>query len=154
MSEDIPSEQRISDDDLLFQISTFLFAGSDTTSLALTWALYTLSKPENLSLQERLREELEQVDTSQPYPDFFSELDALPFLDNVVKEVLRLVPPVHSTIRVATADDVIPTSNPILMTDGTMSPVIPIAKGTLVHVAIEGFALNREVWGPDAWQFK
>jgi cytochrome P450 len=154
MSEDIPLDQRISDDDLLFQISTFLFAGSDTTSLALTWALFLLSKPENLPLQDRLREELGQLDTSLPHLDFFSELDALPYLDNVVKEVLRLVPPVHSTIRVATADDLLPTSNPIQMTDGTAASMIPVAKGTMVHVAIEGFSLNREVWGPDAWQFK
>jgi hypothetical protein len=154
LSEDIPADQRISDDDLLFQISTFLFAGSDTTSLALTWALHILSKPEYQHCQTRLREELMQVDTSADVLQFFSDLDALPFLDNVAKEVLRLVPPVHSSIRVATTADIIPTSQPVQMLDGTLSKGIPIARGTMVHVAIEGFALDRGVWGPDAWQFK
>jgi len=153
LSDGIPIEQRISDDDLLFQISTFLFAGSDTTSLALTWGLHILSRPEYQHFQDRLREELEQLDSSGSAHNFFSELDGLPFLDNVVKEVLRLVPPVHSSIRVATTDDVIPTSGPVKMLTGVLTNGIPIAKGTMVHVPIEGFALDRGIWGLDAWHF-
>ena len=70
---------------------------------------------------------------------------ALPYLDHVIKETLRFVPAVHSTVRVAAKDDVIPTS------DGTR---VFIRKGQGVHVAIEGFNRLTTVWGPDGHEFK
>lgn len=54
---------------------------------------------------------------------------SLPYLDHVVKEALRLIPPVHSTLRVAAKDDRIPTS------DGTE---VVIRAGQFVHIALEG----------------
>ena len=44
MASDLPTDQRISDDDILHNINTFLFAGSDTSSLSLTWALLLLAQ--------------------------------------------------------------------------------------------------------------
>lgn len=41
MSED--PARRMSDEELMDQISTLLFAGSDTTSLAITWCFHQLS---------------------------------------------------------------------------------------------------------------
>jgi hypothetical protein len=40
------------------------------------------------------------------------QLNALPYLDAVVKEALRLYAPVHETSRVALKDDVIPLDEP------------------------------------------
>ncbi|KZT41436.1 cytochrome P450 [Sistotremastrum suecicum HHB10207 ss-3] len=154
ISTEIPAEQRISDDDILFQISTFLFAGSDTTSLALTWILLLLSRPGHQHLQNRLRSELNTLDSSLPPDELFPLIDALPFLDNVIKEGLRVIPPVHSSLRVATKDDIIPSSTPIRKPDGSKVNVIRVAKGTMVHVPVEGFALDKSVWGEDAWDFK
>ena len=42
------------------------------------------------------------------------ELNALPYLDMVVRETLRIHTPVASTIREATADDVIPVAEPFV----------------------------------------
>ncbi|KAL1743039.1 cytochrome P450 [Schizophyllum fasciatum] len=56
MSTDIPPDQRITDADLLDNINTLAFAGSDTSSLALTWTLRLLA--EHPDIQIRLREEL------------------------------------------------------------------------------------------------
>src|SRR5271168_4390766 len=44
MASDLPTDQRISDDDILHNINTFLFAGSDTSSLSLTWTLLLLAQ--------------------------------------------------------------------------------------------------------------
>ena len=46
------------------------------------------------------------------------ELNALPYLDMVVREALRLHCPVPSTIREAMADDVIPLNKPFVDKNG------------------------------------
>jgi len=157
LSTDIPIGQRISDDDMLNQISTFLFAGSDTTSLALTWTIFLLSNHQDL--QTRLRTELQAIstgfdaDSSVETAELFSNIDSLQCLDNVVKEGLRLIPPVHSSLRVAMKDDEIPVGEAIKMKDGAVKWSIRIKKGQFIHVPMEGFNLDKSVWGPDAWQF-
>ncbi|KAI0051240.1 cytochrome-450 hydroxylase [Auriscalpium vulgare] len=150
---DLPESQRISDEDILHNINTFMFAGSDTTSLAVTWTLLLLAKYPDM--QTRLRRELLAASRPDRTSDesilaHFNELNALTFLDNVCRESLRLVPPVHSSLRVATQDDVIPVSpGP----DGMPRDAFRIRKGTFVHVPVEALNLDREIWGPDGWQF-
>lgn len=162
LATDLPPDQRISDEDMLHNINTFMFAGSDTTSLALTWTLLLLAQhPE---LQHRLRTELFEVIpptsvsslTSQEIESLHNNLSNLPYLNNVVRESLRLVPPVHSSLRVATQDDEVPTSYPIRLRDGSISPndTIKLRKGCFVHVPVEAFNLDQEIWGEDAWEFK
>jgi cytochrome P450 len=41
------------------------------------------------------------------------ELSALPYLDTVVKETLRVHPPFGETIRVAMKDDILPLEKPL-----------------------------------------
>jgi len=48
------------------------------------------------------------------------ELNALPYLDAVVRETLRVYPPVASTMRVATEDDVLPLSEPVKDRNGNV----------------------------------
>ncbi len=161
---DLPPDQRISDEDILNNINTFLFAGSDTSSLTVTWLIYLLAKfPE---VQERLRAELRSVAPAVPLESLtqdeiasmYTLVAELPYLENVVKETLRLIPPVHSSIRVATQDDVVPTSVPVPLrgAGGKVEKVdsFVMPKGACVHVPIEAFNLDREVWGSDGWAFK
>jgi len=165
LSTDIPPDQRISDEDILNNVNTVMFAGSDTSSLALTWTLWLLAK--NPEVQDRLREELSTVNfpdsfgdlSVDEYDSLYGDISELPYFDKVVKEALRLVPPVHSSIRVAGKDDEIPTSLPfkIRKPGGGVEMVtmpIRVAKGTMVHIPIEGFNLDKLVWGQDAWEFK
>ncbi|KAJ8487232.1 hypothetical protein ONZ51_g4301 [Trametes cubensis] len=160
---DLPPDQRISDEDILNNINTFLFAGSDTSSLTVTWLLYLLAKYPDV--QERLRTELRSVTPAVPLESLtqdeiaslYAAIAELPYLENVLKETLRLIPPVHSSIRVATQDDVVPTSTPVKLhnPDGTVEEVdsFVMPRGSCVHVPIEAFNLDREVWGPDGWAF-
>ncbi|KAG6871193.1 hypothetical protein C0992_011546, partial [Termitomyces sp. T32_za158] len=88
-------------------VPTFLVAGHETTSTATTWALFALSQ--DLRVQIKLREELRTVDTDTPTMD---ELNALPYLDMVVRETLRVHSPVAATMRMATQDDILPLHKP------------------------------------------
>ncbi|KAA1472890.1 cytochrome P450 [Dentipellis sp. KUC8613] len=159
MSTDISPEQRISDEDILHNINTFMFAGSDTSSLALTWTLLLLAK--HPQIQTRLRTELLATRPSIPFSSLsedeiaslYDTLSALPLLHNVCRESLRLIPPVHSSLRVAVKDDIVPVSAPFKGRDGKIRDSIFVPKGTFVHVPVEALSLDREIWGPDAWQF-
>lgn len=89
------------------EVPTFLVAGHETTSTETMWALYTLAQYP--AIQQKLREELLTVPTDTPDMD---DLNALPYLDAVTRETLRIHAAVPSTIRVAMKDDIIPVSEP------------------------------------------
>ena len=101
------------------EISTFLVAGHETTSTAMTWTLFGLSQ--NLEAQRNLREELMTLATDEPTMD---ELKALPCLDMVIRESLRLYSPAFVVRREAVDDAVLP------MRDGSSiryaSPDLPM----------------------------
>lgn len=157
----------ITDEEICNHINTFLFAGSDTTSIGLAWGLHLLAHhPE---MQTRLREELvtladahsdDEGLTIDASANLFTLIDKLPYLENVCREILRLIPPVHSTIRVAIKDDVIPVSAPLKYESGKWKDKdrvvegIHIAKGEFIHIPIEGLNLAKSVWGDDAQEFK
>ncbi|KAM5537407.1 hypothetical protein V8D89_008926 [Ganoderma adspersum] len=149
MASDIPEDQRLSDDEVLAQIPTFFLAGHETTSVATTWALYALSQSPRV--QRKLREELLTVSTDFPTME---ELASLPYLDNFVHETLRLYPPVIMTMRVATEDDVIPLSEPLVDRKGKVQHEIRIAKGNRIVIPILVVHRSKAIWGDDALEFK
>ncbi|KAJ2913029.1 hypothetical protein MD484_g7385, partial [Candolleomyces efflorescens] len=165
----------LSDEDLLDQCSTFLFAGTDSVAIALTWALHHLSN--HPQMQARLHDELKaslqtknpedydsdgsddsgyaedpKLRSAQAQRDWTKSLESLPYLDTVIRETLRITPPIHSTIRVATQDDEIVLSEPISV-DGRLSNSFKIQKGTYIHIPIEGINFAEDIWGPDALEF-
>ncbi|TEB31341.1 cytochrome P450 [Coprinellus micaceus] len=149
MATDIPEHQRMSDTDVLAQVPTFLVAGHETTSTSTTWALYALSK--DLEVQRKLREELLQVSTDDPTMD---ELNALPYLDAVTRETLRLHAPVSSTLRVAVKDDTIPLSTPVTDRDGKTHEYLHVRKGQTLFVPIVPINRDAAIWGEDGHEFK
>lgn len=72
---------------------TLIFAAQDTTSTALSRILHVLA--ENPDAQTRLREEVTEARILAKGDVAYDELHALPFLDAVVRETLRLFPPVY-----------------------------------------------------------
>ncbi|KAJ7892659.1 cytochrome P450 [Mycena leptocephala] len=118
-SKDLPANQRLTDDDDIMllddyvEVSTFLVAGQETTSTAVTWALFALTQ--NPTAQARLREELLSISTDHPTMD---ELNALPYLDCVAHETLRMYAPAPATSRTAFRDDVVPLGTPVTDTRG------------------------------------
>ncbi|KDR80817.1 hypothetical protein GALMADRAFT_241271 [Galerina marginata CBS 339.88] len=145
----LPPSQRMTDEDVLAQVPTFLVAGHETTSSATTWALFALTQ--NPEAQTKLRHELLTVGTDNPTMD---ELNALPYLDAVVRETLRIHPPVPSTMRAAVKDDVIPLSEPIRDRYGNMLDGIRIRKGEDLLIPILPLNRAKSIWGEDALEFR
>ena len=85
------------------EIMTFLTAGHETTAMALTWTFYLLHKnPEKAAL---LREELAAALGGRP--PRWEDIGALEYTDAVLKESMRLYPPVWGLVRKVVEDDVI-----------------------------------------------
>ena len=66
-------------------------AGLDTTGDGLCFLMWMISQPENQKFQTRLRDELTAAPDDAP-------IDALPYLDAVIKEALRLAPPIPMSL--------------------------------------------------------
>lgn len=103
-----------------------MIAGHETTSTATTWCLFALTQA--LTVQTKLREELLRFQSHSPDVD---ELNALPYLDAVVREALRLHPPATMIQRTPIKDDVIPLERPVVDNAGREQQAI---RYVLAHV--------------------
>jgi cytochrome P450 len=89
------------DDNLIRdQLLTMLIAGHDTSTALLAWTLYLLGS--HLDAMTRARSEADSVLQDSP-PSEKTPAD-LPFLETVIKESLRLYPPIHVGNRRAAKD--------------------------------------------------
>ncbi|KAJ7447787.1 cytochrome P450 [Mycena galericulata] len=149
LSTDIPESQRMSDAEVIAQIPTFFLAGHETTSSAVAWSLHALSQ--NPAVQTKLRDELLTLSTQDPTME---ELNSLHYLENVVRESLRLYSPVVFTTRMAMEDDILPLSKPYIDKEGKAYDSLPIPKGQMMHIPILAVNTDKETWGEDALEFK
>ncbi|KAG8996465.1 hypothetical protein FRB94_008261 [Tulasnella sp. JGI-2019a] len=140
---------RLDDDTLLAEISTFLIAGHETTSNAISWGLYALAK--NPAVQAKLRDEVLAFPDDSPSME---DLNTMPYLGNVVKEILRLTSPVTNTRRLARSDTVIPLSQPIVDKHGKQVNEIFVRRGDTVMVHNHASNTRANIWGPDALEFR
>ena len=100
-ARDEETGEAMTDEQLRVEVTTFLLAGQETTSLALTWTWYLLSQhPES---QRRLEEEIDTVlDGRAPE---YADLVNLPYTRMVIDEAMRLYPPAWGFSRQALSDD-------------------------------------------------
>jgi len=140
------------------QISTFLAAGYDTTSSALTWTLYALAT--NPPAQLRLRAALQTIESttsgsSSSTDELYGHVMALPYLDWVVRESLRLHSPVSTTMRMCMKDtDIIPTAETWVGRDGVERSGIEVRKHDIITVPIQAINTSKRIWGEDASVFR
>lgn len=131
-----------SDENLVDQLLTFMAAGHETTSSALTWASHLLSK--HPDIQDGLRTEIQQ---RIPDPQVLSDssfdvaglLESMPYLNGVCNEVLRLYPTIPVTARLSIRD--------------TTVAGVYIPKGTMIFVVPWAINRNPQLWGDDAEDF-
>ena len=100
-ARDEDTGEGMTDEQLRVEVTTFLLAGQETTSLALTWTWYLLSQ--HAGARQRLEHELDTVlDGRAPE---YADLATLPYTRMVVDEAMRLYPPAWGFSRQALADD-------------------------------------------------
>jgi cytochrome P450 len=102
-ARDPETGEGMSDTQLRDEVMTVFVAGHETTANALTWTLFLLSR--HPDAQKTLRQEVDQVLGDRPPK--LEDLERLVFTEKVVKESMRLVPPVWIIARSAIEDDVI-----------------------------------------------
>jgi cytochrome P450 len=100
-ARDEETGETMTDEQLRVEVTTFLLAGQETTSLALTWTWYLLSQhPES---QRRLEQEIDTVLDGRPTE--YADLVNLPYTRMVIDESMRLYPPAWGFSRQALSDD-------------------------------------------------
>ena len=100
-AQDPETGQRMSPEDLVFNMQFFIVAGHETTALALAWALYLLANSPRE--QELARQQARaQLGTAAATA---ADLDAMPFITQVLEEAMRLYPPVGLLARNVLAED-------------------------------------------------
>jgi cytochrome P450 len=100
-ARDEETGEAMTDEQLRVEVTTFLLAGQETTSLALTWTWYLLSQ--HPAARRRLEQEIDAVLGGRP-PEY-TDLANLPYTRMVIDEALRLYPPAWGFSRQALADD-------------------------------------------------
>lgn len=146
----------LDDAELAAQLSTFIFAGHETTSTQMTWLILMLAQHPHV--QTKLRAEIRAAraalqlapqsaaDAHDEFRDLsMEELATLPYLDACVRESLRLHGVIHTTSRMAAEPDVIPTS------DGRR---IVVEADTVVMIPLAAIAQDPVLWGKDAHLFR
>ncbi|KAH6919090.1 cytochrome P450 [Coprinopsis sp. MPI-PUGE-AT-0042] len=142
---------KMTDEEIIAQISTFTFAGMDTTSSALGRLLWLLSEKQDV--QDRLRAEIREA--KEQYGQLsYDELMALPYLDAVCRETLRMYPPAPIASRFAKKDAVVPLLTPIKGRDGKEINKIFVPQGTNILISNLGPNRSTKLWGLDAGEWK
>ncbi|XP_076883712.1 cytochrome P450 94A1-like [Bidens hawaiensis] len=116
-------------------VISFIFAGRDTTSAALTWFFWLLMK--NPAVESKIIEEINEKPDSPTY----DEVKDLVYTHAALCESMRLYPPVPVDSRTAVDDDVLP--------DGTV-----VKKGTVMSYHISAMGRMEKIWGKDSMEFR
>ncbi|XP_055827086.1 cytochrome P450 94B3-like [Solanum dulcamara] len=119
-------------------VISFLIAGRDTTSSALTWLFWLTTNHHDV--KNEMIDEITSINNGDR-PLEFDELKEMKYLAACLNESMRLYPPVVWDSKHAAKDDVLP--------DGTR-----IQKGNRVTYFQYGMGRMEEIWGKDRLEFK
>ncbi|KAL1742477.1 cytochrome P450 [Schizophyllum fasciatum] len=140
------TDDPMSEDEVLGQMSTLIFAAMDTTSSALVRVLQLLA--EHPDVQERLRAEIRSA--KKEYGTLsYDELESLQYLDAVCRETLRM-----SVFFTTGQDVVMPFDTPVKGVNGRSISEVLVPKGTAIIISTMNANRSPAIWGPDAKEWK
>ncbi|NBU98855.1 MAG: cytochrome P450 [Spirochaetia bacterium] len=126
-TKDEETGETMTDSQIRDEVLTFLLAGHETTSNALSWTFYLLSL--HPDIRNKVREEVYPVmRTGLGY----SSLENLPYTRNVIQEAMRLYPPIWIIERTPIKDDII---------GGYKIPA-----GSVVSISINSLHKDKDYW--------
>lgn len=124
-------------------IISFILAGRDTTSSALSWFFWLLSSRPDV--EERVLQELENIrrQNRKLIGDIYSfdELREMHYLQASISEAMRLYPPVPVDTKACKEDDILP--------DGTF-----IGKNWFISYHTYAMGRMESIWGKDCYEYK
>ncbi|KAJ3500213.1 hypothetical protein NMY22_g19334 [Coprinellus aureogranulatus] len=146
------SGEQLKDHEIAHMMITLLMAGQHTSSATSAWAILHIAN--NPSIADALyKEQLQNFGTpdGKMRPPTFESLRALPILDAVIRETLRMHPPIHSIMRHVREDVAVPVST---FADSSHTPsthyVIP--KGHYVMASPAVSQIDKDIWKyADQW---
>ncbi|KAK4346103.1 hypothetical protein RND71_036279 [Anisodus tanguticus] len=124
-------------------VISFILAGRDTTSSALTWFFWILSSRKDI--EQKILEELVQTrrrngeNIGEAYN--FDDLREMQYLHAAISEAMRLYPPVPIDTRSCLKDDILP--------DGTF-----IGKDWFLSYQTYSMGRMENIWGKDCCEYK
>jgi cytochrome P450 len=133
----------VDDQVLVGYVGTNIIAGSDTTAVVLRSILYyTLKTP---GVLQRIREELHDSGTEYPVP--YQTATALPYLDAVIREAMRIHP-----IGVVILERIVHDGGLQLQSGHKLEPgtIVGMTPWTL-HFDESIFGKDPEIFNPDRW---
>ncbi|XP_059061379.1 cytochrome P450 4d8-like [Achroia grisella] len=116
-----------------------VLAGTDTSAVGASFVLLLLARYPDI--QDKVLQEIEQVCGHSDNPIRAEHLPSLKYFDAVIKETLRLYPPVPIIVRKMETPTVLPSG-------------LTLVPGIGVVINIWGMHRNPAIWGPDADEFR
>ncbi|KAH6888430.1 cytochrome P450 [Thelonectria olida] len=131
----------VPDEQIVSWLMVNMIAGADTTAITIRSALYFSLK--NSTAWQRLTEEILAAGFRGRTPPSYKEVKALPYVDAVVREALRMLPGVAMTM-----ERYVPQGG-FSLPNGDYLP-----EGTIVGMSPYILARNKSVFGEDADSFR
>ncbi|XP_075149586.1 cytochrome P450 6a8-like [Haematobia irritans] len=118
--------------DVAPQLFTFFEAGFESSASSITNALYELAR--HTEKQEKLRKEILKILSRYDNEITYEALREMPYLDQVIQEILRLYTPFAYVQRMASEDFLVPGSD------------ITLDKGTEVFIPVQAIHMDEEIY--------
>ncbi|KAF8512621.1 cytochrome P450 [Hysterangium stoloniferum] len=149
-------EFKLSDKEVMSQLTTLFLAGHETTASTLTWTVYELARhPEYQKLvKDEIKATREQASRRGDKELSVADLDSMKYLLAIMKETLRFHPIIPALHRVAGEDDVIPLSTPATGKTGETITSVRVGEGQRIIMSLVAYNRLEALWGndPHVWR--